>query len=95
MSAAHNPTYFPIHPGDTRDMIPLRAVLRHQAQAVTNHGQPVHSLAERGGLTWQELAAVLEDRPFRQMDPDVARLACLGVVASEEAACAAATAEGG
>jgi hypothetical protein len=37
-------------------------VRRHEEQAYANHAQTVERLAERGGLTWLELLAVLVDK---------------------------------
>lgn len=47
--------------------VPLALVLPHERQADRNHGQTLHRLAERGGLSACELAAVLEDREWRAM----------------------------
>lgn len=47
--------------------VPLDLVLPHDAQAQRNHGQTLHRLAERGGLSACELAAVLEDREWKPM----------------------------
>lgn len=60
----NQPDTFPIT--GTGMNVPLRAVLRHQAQAVANYGLPVHALAERGGLDWRELYAVLSDVPYTE-----------------------------
>lgn len=47
--------------------VPLSLVLPHERQADRNHGQTLHRLAERGGLSACELAAVLEDREWHSM----------------------------
>lgn len=47
--------------------VPLALVMPHEKQADRNHGQTLHRLAERGGLSACELAAVLEDREWRAM----------------------------
>lgn len=39
----------------------------HRRQATKNHYQTLERLAERGGLSADELVAVLEDRPWRDM----------------------------
>ena len=44
--------------------VPMELVLKHKKQAHLNHGQSVHKLAARGGLSIQELAAILQDKPF-------------------------------
>lgn len=41
--------------------VPFDLVLAHEAQALKNHRQTVERLAERGGLSWIELVAVLRD----------------------------------
>lgn len=41
----------------------------HEAQAQRNHYQTLRRLHARGGLSWCEALAVLEDRPWRE-DPD-------------------------
>lgn len=47
--------------------VPLPVVMLHEAQALRNHGQTVFCLAERGGLSPSELAAVLWDRSWYPM----------------------------
>ncbi len=47
--------------------IPWEVVKPHAEQAMRNHYQTLERLAERGGLSWSEMAAVLEDRPWSQM----------------------------
>lgn len=42
-------------------------VAKHEEQAMRNHYQTLERLAERGGLSLSELAAVLEDRRWRNM----------------------------
>lgn len=42
-------------------------VADHGKQAQANHYQTVERLAERGGLSWTELAAVIEDRKWCKM----------------------------
>lgn len=48
---------------------------RHQAER--NHRQSLERLKERGGVSWCELAAILENRPHRRMAQDVAQDACM------------------
>lgn len=50
------------------DMVEL-----HNGQALRNHSQTIERLAERGGLGWGELIAVLEDRPYGRIDKAAAR----------------------
>lgn len=49
--------------------VPWHMVMEHEAQAQDNHGgQTVAGLADRGGLSWCELCAVLENRRYQAMD---------------------------
>ena len=45
-------------------MVPYELVMKHQKQAFENHMQNVDRLAERGGLSMEELYYVLSDKPF-------------------------------
>lgn len=51
----------------TSASIPWEVIAPHEAQAQSNHYQSLRRLNERGGLSWCEMAAVLEDRPWRKM----------------------------
>ena len=44
--------------------IPWEVIEIHEHQALINHGQTLQRLAERGGLSWGEASAVLDDRRF-------------------------------
>jgi hypothetical protein len=48
--------------------IPWSAIEPHERQAKANHYQTLKQLAGRGGLSWSEMVAVLEDREWRAMD---------------------------
>jgi len=48
--------------------VPWDLLTPHEAQAERNHYQSLRELAERGGLSPAEMVAVLEDRPWRNMD---------------------------
>jgi hypothetical protein len=58
---------FPILPEDRRtikgcpDFILWKHIAPHEAQAWDNHGQTLERLAQRGGLSLQELWAVMHD----------------------------------
>lgn len=41
--------------------VPWRLVASHEAQAKKNHSQSLEELARRGGLSWEELFAVMAD----------------------------------
>ncbi|GEM_PF-5355216 len=48
--------------------IPWELIAPHERQAQINHGQSLERLNGRGGLNPEEMVAVLEDRPWRQMN---------------------------
>ena len=47
---------------------PMEFFAPHERQASRNHAQTLARLNERGGLSWGEALAVLEDRPWTAMD---------------------------
>ena len=51
--------------------IPWEVIEIHEHQALINHGQTLQRLAERGGLSWGEASAVLDDRRFDKRDWDM------------------------
>lgn len=48
----------------------------HGKQAQANHYQSVERLAQRGGLSWCELHAVLHNRKWQRMDEITAMIEC-------------------
>ena len=57
-----NPKTFPILGSDKPNQaVPYSLVLKHESQALKNHGQSVAQLARRGGLSWSELMCVLRE----------------------------------
>ncbi len=44
--------------------LPWALIAPHEAQALNNHGQTLEKLAHRGGLSFEEAAAVMEDRSW-------------------------------
>lgn len=50
----------------TGEFIPYDLVKQHERQAILNHGQNIDTLASRGGLSYEELAAVLYNSPFNK-----------------------------
>ena len=66
---------FPIL-GERGVSVDWQLVADHGGQANTNHGQTVARLAERGGLSWCELFAVLHNRRWEKMDANDAMIAC-------------------
>lgn len=68
-------------------VVPLRVMLRHQAQVVANHGHSVHYMAENGGLTWHEMYAALTGKEVEavlDMWPSLARRYVMSIVELEE-----------
>lgn len=49
------------------ESVPWSIVEPHREAAMGNHHQTLERLAERGGLSWCELAAVLGDRRWRPL----------------------------
>jgi len=50
--------------------IPWEVLIGHENQAMANHSyQTLEMLARRGGLSFEEILAILEDRKFSK-DPD-------------------------
>lgn len=69
---------FPIL-GSRGAKIDLQLVEDHGKQAYSNHSQTVTRLAERGGLSWCELHAVLNNRPWQKMDENTAIAECRAI----------------
>jgi hypothetical protein len=65
MSESNN--HFPIHPEDRRlvagcpEWFPWDLLQAHEAQARANHDQTLTRLAQRGGLSLQEIWCVMHD----------------------------------
>jgi hypothetical protein len=59
-----------------RASIDFALVADHGKQAQANHYQTVERLAQRGGLSWCELYAVLHNKPWQKMDTNDAMVAC-------------------
>jgi hypothetical protein len=85
---------FPIL-GSQGQAIDFQLVADHGKQAQANHYQTVAKLAERGGLSWCELHAVLHNRPWVKMDTNEAIIACRALEARYLAAIDAALASEG
>lgn len=64
--------------------IPAINVYLHANQAERNHRQSVNRLAERCGLSWCELFAVLHDKPWRSMNEQEAHDGVMSLLASPE-----------
>ena len=72
---AHVRKKFPVL-GSGGASVDLQLVEDHGEQARKNHYQTIMRLAERGGLSWAELFAVLHNRPFHKIDTNEAMIAC-------------------
>lgn len=66
---------YPILGSYPRQYIPRGLLDPHAEQAWENHGQSLDGLAKRGGLSWVEALAVIEDKklPDAEQDPGRAR----------------------
>lgn len=54
--------------------LPWALIAPHEAQAQRNHGQSLEKLAYRGGLSFSEAAAIMEDRKWSPIKwPDGSR----------------------
>jgi len=53
---------------DANAFVPWAFVAPHEKWALNNHDQTLKRLAERGGLDWCELCAVIENRRWQAMD---------------------------
>lgn len=52
--------------GKPSGIIPWEIIALHEEQAIKNHYQTLDVLAKRGGLSFEEVLAVLEDRAFEK-----------------------------
>ena len=57
----------------TTEYIPLDVIAPHEQQALRNHMQTLQRLSERGGLSYCEALAVLEDRAWSMLEQDIAK----------------------
>lgn len=71
---------FPIL-GSNGARIDYQLVVDHGGQAKENHYQTVDRLAERGGLSWCELHAVLNNRKYTKIDQNTAIKECRAIEA--------------
>lgn len=46
----------------------IRLDAHHDERARTNHGQDLKTLNARGGLEWDEIAAIVQNRNWQAMD---------------------------
>lgn len=65
--------------------VPAIIVYMHEGRCSRNHGgQTVNRLAERGGLNWPELFAVLHEKPFHPMNEQEAYDGCMAYINAPE-----------
>lgn len=54
--------------------VPYGLLIPHEKQAMENHcGQSLTKLKERGGLSYAEMLAIIEDRKWKHIPDDTAR----------------------
>lgn len=89
MEQAPDARRFPVHPDDRHLLrsVPWTLLDSHEGSAQRNHSQSLERLAERGGLSLSEIAAVIEDRQWRSMTDEEALVVVTAAVnkAEEEA----------
>lgn len=56
-----------------KESVPWSYLNHCENRTYKNHGQTLEELAAQGGLTWVELLAIMEDRPWYNMDHDEAK----------------------
>jgi lambda repressor-like predicted transcriptional regulator len=49
-------------------------------QAQSNHGQSLERLAQRGGMSWCEMAAIVLNKPWRKFEQPYAKAICRDVL---------------
>ena len=64
--------------------IPWKSIAPHEKQALINHGQSLEKLASRGGLSWCEALAVLQDSKFITMPEEEAKEKVLALLPNQE-----------
>lgn len=66
-------SYMPVMNDREITVLPFAMFKPHAKQAMENHGQSLDALKRRGGLSLCEAVAILEDRPWSQMQPGTPR----------------------
>ncbi len=61
---------YPILGTRPQQYIPRGLLIPHENQAWTNHGQTLSELEQRGGLSWAEALAIIEDKKWRDAEHD-------------------------
>ena len=55
---------YPVLGTNPQEYVPYDMLVPHEAQALKNHTQTLLRLAERGGLGWGEILAILMGKPW-------------------------------
>lgn len=71
---------YPVLGSRPKEYVPYGVLVPHEKQALENHAQSLERLAERGGLGWSEMLAILEDRKFTNIDEAFAKKRVLELV---------------
>lgn len=58
---------FPIRLDEALKSVPWSLLAPHEDQALANHGRTLEELAARGGLTPEEVVAIIKRRPWQQL----------------------------
>ena len=66
------------------ETIPWDSIIPHEEQALRNHGQSLEKRASRGGLSWCEALAVLQDSKFIAMPEEEAKEKVLALLPNQE-----------
>ena len=64
--------------------IPWKSIAPHEKQALINRGQSLEKHASRGGLSWCEALAVLQDSKFIAMPEEEAKEKVLALLPNQE-----------
>lgn len=67
LAKPHETSYrqYPILQSKPPQTIPWVMLIPHETWAWINHGQTLEELANRGGLSWAEALAILQDKKWR------------------------------
>lgn len=79
---------YQINSSDPEEFIPYDVIAPHEAQALRNHAQTLHRLAERGGLDWGEILAILTGRSRStafEVERNKAKTAVLNIIEDRKA----------
>lgn len=66
----------------TTDFIPYEVIAYHENQALKNHYQTLQRLTERGGLSYDEVLAVLEDRNYSRVEQRIAKEKVFNIISN-------------